>query len=293
MTTSRSSQSKQLQYLLYRHAYTDALYYLGDDDGLREYTQTFYNNLPNRFETIHEKYLLKSIASTQLTLVGDFHTSKMAQQTFVDVLKLYIDHNTNREVVVALEMFSKKDTPVIKSYLRNKISEEELLIKTQYETTWGFAWENYSSILKICKHYGFDICCLDDPRLSLDKRESFLAKNIYSYLEKNREKKMFCLIGECHLADQHLPKKIQEQAHLSKPEHFIKPSYDTILQNIDKYHFIADQHLNQNKTTYLALSRKKYCILNTPVWKKWRSVERWYENQDYMIDDLSDEDVSL
>ena len=82
---------------------------------------------------------------------------------------------------------------------------------------------------------------------------------------ENKVDHVFTLIGEYHLAPNHLPK-------------FIKTSYTRILFNLDNA-FFSNLGFLQKDSEYIKLDDDLYGIINTPSWIKWATYSIWEEQQ--------------
>ena len=69
----------------------------------------------------------------------------------------------NPDLAIGLEMFQRPFQPVIDRYLAGELSEEELVIQTQYMERWGFPWEFYAPILRFAQENEIPVLALNAP----------------------------------------------------------------------------------------------------------------------------------
>ncbi|MFW7380108.1 MAG: ChaN family lipoprotein [Oligoflexus sp.] len=261
---------QQFQKDLYEKAFLQASNHpLIDAPTVIKYSEHFYDSLPKTFKKTDINRILKDLDRSDFLLYGDFHTLKQTQKGLVRILRDYIGHNPNRPMVLALEMFKARDQELIDRYLRGDLSEEQFLQLCRYDHTWGFPWENYKIILDFALKQNIRIVGINTDVVGKDQlrtRDKFAAKILQEIHSNNEQALVVCLIGEYHLADEHLPKHLE-------PEH----SYTRILTNIDHYYFLTSNKIEVPNTEYLALKSRLYCVLNSPPWIKWQSYAIWEE----------------
>ena len=60
-------------------------------------------------------------------------------------------------------MFQRPFQEIINQYIAGKITEAELVEKTEYKNRWGFDWELYASILRFAKENKVPVLALNTP----------------------------------------------------------------------------------------------------------------------------------
>ncbi len=234
---------------------------------IASYAARFNECLPKTSTRVANEAVLAAALSTDLVLFGDFHTLPQSQLAFLELLKRAYRHNAGRSLCVALEIFAASDQPHIDDYISGRMPEEYFLKRTDYHNKWGFPWENYRPIVDFCAQNKIPIIginCHTDSQNRLAKRDSFAAEIIGAAKKKSPETLVLCLIGEYHLADQHLPQALKDH------------SIVRIVNNIDDYSLSSfDEPLSNFET--LKLRDDFFCILNTAPWLKWQSLAMWEE----------------
>ena len=105
----------------------------------------------------------------------------------------------------------------------------------------------------------------------MQHRDAWAAATLHKMAEDFSQRKIFCLIGEHHLADNSLVHHMQQTAVAGAP------SWARIFTNVDRYYFSIPPDRTPAPSEFLALSDNSFCILNTPPWIKWQSFCLWEE----------------
>lgn len=280
-----------LQRSLYQKAYQDACAYAkGTSKVLLAYSSRFEENLPETFHDSSHDHVMSQILKSNVVLFGDFHTLKQSQRGLLRILRsLRNRKRKNKEIIIALEAFKAIDQKSIDLFLDRKIGESEFLKATNYKTDWGFPWSHYKIFLEFARDENIKVVGINSHKSgkdSLKKRDDFAAERIVHLALKNPESIIFCLIGEYHLADEHLPRSLKVTA----VKNHVPLNLMRILTNVDKYFFEMNPSKPSMTTEYLYLRDNIFCIMNSPPWMKWQSYTLWEEMRDIdQVDDYFDE----
>lgn len=282
MLTKKSlNRLEQLQKRLYEKAYKHASNTpLIDAPEIIRYSENFYNSLPATASHIEQDLLLQKISESDILLYGDFHTFKQTQRGLIRLLRNYVKFDNKRSIILALEMFRRDDQQLVNQYLEGLIPEEDFLEQCKYSSTWGFPWQNYKVILDYARHNNFKVLGISTETTqsnSLNTRDQFAAMVLNKVYSQKPNSLIVCLIGEYHLADQHLPK------HLDK-----KCRHLRILANIDHYYFANFGRERISGTEYIQLKKDLFCIINAPPWIKWQSYSIWEELRSAELENIED-----
>ena len=234
---------------------------------ISSYAEQFQHSLPSNPNKIEESEFFKRIAASNVVLFGDYHTLPQSQEAFCHLLETISDY-TNREIQIALEVFSAEDQALINDYLSGAMPEEYFLRRIDYQNKWGFPWENYRTIVEICMRKKIRIHGINSHASGKDrlhKRDVFAGKVIEAIASENPESLVICLIGEYHLGDGHLPARLPPHLKTSR-----------IVSNIDEYAFASFLTEPLHAAT-LVLKDDFYCVINTAPWLKWQSLAMWEE----------------
>jgi uncharacterized iron-regulated protein len=268
-----------LQRLLYEKAFADAYSLESQNHELVSYSKNFENNLPLTFKTTDIREVVLSLIKSKLGFYGDFHTLRQAQRGLVRLLKeaLLISNNA-ATITIAMEAFKASQQSILDQYMAHEIDDDTFLNLVEYEKNWGFPWNNYKMILDFARDFNIKVIGINGGihgKKSLSGRDRFAAKTLADYRTEHPDDLVICMIGQYHLADEHLPAALRAE-FLGRG---LKPEYVNILTNVDKYFFELTGDL-QKTTEYLRLKKNLYCIMNSPPWIKWHSYTMWEEVRD-------------
>jgi len=268
-------QLMDLQRSMYDRAISDARENIGHGNAsILKYQREFESSLPNHFTRVNANKILEAIDRNPIILFGDFHSHKQSQRAFLRILRMYQNRPDHAPVIVGLEMFRSKDQKYLDKWMEGSITDQELLDAVEYERTWGFPWANFRPILEYCKYNAIRAVGLNTNnggKDSLKKRDAHAANLLNEIVKSDPRARIFCLIGEFHLADPHLPQAIE-----NVPRNASQPPL-RIFANLDKFFFAIKHDKIHHKDEYLSLNKNTFCVINSPPWMKWHSHSLWEE----------------
>ncbi|MEO0687845.1 MAG: ChaN family lipoprotein, partial [Cyanobacteria bacterium J06649_11] len=101
--------------------------------------------------------------ATQRNIVylGEIHDNSQHHKNQLKIIQeLYKD---NQKIAIGMEMFQRPFQEIIDQYIAGKITETELISKTEYKQRWGFDWELYAPILRFAKENKIPVLALNTP----------------------------------------------------------------------------------------------------------------------------------
>ena len=105
--------------------------------------------------------IVPKLAQANVVYLGENHDSLEDHQNQLKIIQeLY---KSNPKIAIALEMFQRQSQGIVNQYLAGKLTEEELLEKSEYKKRWGFPWENYAPILRFAKEKKLPVLALNTP----------------------------------------------------------------------------------------------------------------------------------
>ena len=105
--------------------------------------------------------IMPKLAQANVVYLGETHDSLEDHKNQLKIIQeLY---QTNPKIAIALEMFQRQSQGIVNQYLVGKLTEEELLEKSEYKKRWGFPWENYAPIFRFAKEKKLPILALNTP----------------------------------------------------------------------------------------------------------------------------------
>lgn len=277
MSSLAVKQLRLLQKALYKKAFEEAHSVVGvGSQNIIEYSTKFQNALTKSFKITTQSTLVQDIKQNRIVLYGDFHTLRQSQRGLMRILRAYCDKMRTNKIVLALEMFRACDQWLLDAYLKGQMTDAELLAKVNYDRDWGFPWQNFKMLIDFAKSRNIIILGINTEgagRDDLNTRDQFAANIIASAAKQFPSHKIFCLIGEYHLANEHLPTALRASLKQNK----IKPEFMRIVNNVDRYYFDLQREAVHHLTEYLLLKKDFYCVMNSPPWMKWHSFSLWEE----------------
>ena len=116
------------------------------NQGFYKYKDSTYIAVPP--STInHEDY--------DVILIGETHDNQLHHHFQSFLLSNFI--NENNKYVLALEMIEKNKKLFINQWIKNFISDQDFKEKINWDTFWGFQWDDYLTLLNIAKFNSVDI----------------------------------------------------------------------------------------------------------------------------------------
>jgi len=260
---------------------------------IHESSRMYVGNLPKELKTYYREYdkefegplrkanknkFLSSCLASSLILCGDYHSSEQAQRTVLRLIR-YLRSPLKKQKKIphlCFEFLRAKDNLWVQSYQSGRISEETFLKRIEFYK-WGFSWKNYEPLFHFAKKFKIPIIGMSDKyNASLAIRDDFAASLLANWLEKVPQGVFICLMGDYHLASQHLPKKIKEKLKLKA----IKRKTVVIHQNHDELYLRFRRKENQKKVEVVELKKNVFCILNSPPWMKLHRHLQWLQSQE-------------
>ncbi len=112
-----------------------------------------------------QQQILKSIAPAQIIYLGEIHNSTTDHADQLAILEHLHQQKSTAipPLAIGLEMFQKPYQPIIDQYLVGKISEKQLVERTEYKKRWGWPWENYAPLLRFAKAHQIPVIALNTP----------------------------------------------------------------------------------------------------------------------------------
>ncbi|MDJ0737514.1 MAG: ChaN family lipoprotein [Nostocaceae cyanobacterium] len=107
------------------------------------------------------KEIIPELTKAQVVYLGETHDSSQDHQNQLKIIQEL--HQNSPKIAIAMEMFQRPYQEVINQYLAGKLTEEELVKKSEYEKRWGFPWEYYAPILRFAKEKKMPVLALNTP----------------------------------------------------------------------------------------------------------------------------------
>ena len=277
---------------LYNDAFNEAYFHLKHQPrALQKYQQTFNETLPKELIPKDFKDFLNQIKPGNTILIGDFHPSGASQKAARNLIEMISKLRSDLHLQIGIEFFKAEHESFLDSYLNGQITELQLLKLTDYQVNWGFPWTSYGRLLMEIKNKKlncFPFNYLRQKSRTMKSRDQKIAKKCWDsrqkiILETQKNPTQIILVGEHHLALDHLPKEM------------IKIGYTAtdlirVFCNLDDFYFEI-QKMGTNKPVEIAqLDSSSYCIFNSAPWIKWKSLTIWHDSQEKHFETLEYDD---
>lgn len=217
--------------------------------------------------------LCDAIAQARIAFVADYHTLKLAQKTFVKLIKGVMHQVDN--VCLALEFVNAQYQSEIHRYLKGRIKERTFLRRIQYGKTWPYdIWPNFRPIFELAIDRGIPIVGIDtDPTTPLVKRDRFAAEIIADFAKRYEDATVMVLTGQMHVAPAHLPAAVDQafiKAGMLAPERVI------VYQNSEEIYWQLARARREG-VEVVKVSPESYCVNNTPPLVQQLSYLHWVQ----------------
>ncbi|MBW4681486.1 MAG: ChaN family lipoprotein [Microcoleus vaginatus WJT46-NPBG5] len=123
---------------------------------------TFAQRISSPLQESHSRQeVLQELRKANVVYLGETHDSAEDHQAQLEIVKEL--HQQNPKIAIAMEMFQRPYQNIIDEYLAGKLTEAELVEKSEYEKRWGFPWEYYAPILQFAKENKLPVLALNTP----------------------------------------------------------------------------------------------------------------------------------
>jgi len=235
-----------------------------DPHGRLKYIRDFSEAFRDYRRALTDHEFRQQCAPADILLLGDYH-ALAASQDFAAAFIAQLAQS-DRPVVLALEMVFSRDQYVLDEWLRSEISEDELRAGIRYDAEWGYDWEPFAHLLRQAKKFGCPVYGIDlKPRGNMRKigaRDRHAATQIAQIRRAHPEAQVLTLFGEAHLAPQHLPHWLR----LLRPRDRVL----TVLQNLDELYWKAAGELSDN-VHGVQVNEDVLCVFNATPLEKYES----------------------
>lgn len=169
-------------------------------------------------DEVHER-----AARADVVYVGDYHTLKYAQRSFLKLVRAV--SQTGRRVVLAVEFVESRHQPSLEKFLAGRIRPATFLARIGHPYSGAFdIWPNFQPIFETAQKLGLDVVAIDrrarGPR-SLQVRDDAAARLIAKAAKAPDRPLVLVLMGQYHVASSHLPRAVKRSLGTVKREHLI------------------------------------------------------------------------
>ena len=196
------------------------------------YIREFHSEFRDFKSIAHTGEVIEEASRRDIVYFGDYHPLDASQDW---VLRLMRELSARgRKVVLALEMLYVHQQDSLDRWMKGTISEAQFLDAIDYRSEWGFDWRSYRRIFELAKDPFIPIFGIDsehrDHLKYIRRRDRLAARRIGTIRKFFPEHLILVVIGESHLASNHLPAEVRAElgGHGSEI---------VIVQNIDEIYW--------------------------------------------------------
>ncbi len=258
---------------------------------LKRYAQNFESMLPKNISIQEKKEWLQCLNGKDYILVGDFHSLLQSQHAFLQMTQMLSKNFPEKSLKLFFECFSVDDQENVNQFLNEKISLDKLREKTNFDQSWGFLWNSYVPILTWAQKYNIPVFGINSkadksltPEQGLVSRDKIAAKTIIQNSDANSFS--LVLIGEYHLADEHLPKEMLTLSPKSASKMM------RVVVNADQYFYTVFPQISEQGAAFYQLRKDILGFSNCSPWIKWLSSAWSHEWQDHQNPILTSHNVN-
>jgi hypothetical protein len=242
------------------------------------YIREFNSELRDYRRVCSPNEIFGKAATKDVVYIGDYHPLAESQELVISFMRELT--RRGRQIVMGMEMLYTHQQELLDLWMKGKMSEEEFLSAIEYKHEWGFNWDSFRAIFCQAKDpfipiFGIDAELRDHLRF-IRKRDRLIARrlvNIRSFFPKYL---LLVVIGESHLATNHLPAQVHKLAGGNLSE-------ITVLQNCDEIYWNLLKRKRQNVKT-VEIDRGRYCVFTAPPIEKYQSYRdifvSWSKGED-------------
>src|SRR5205085_7837671 len=243
-----------------------------DSRGRRKYLRDFAEAFRSYESVLSSSSFDSLLCSADILLVGDYHALP-ASQLYCATLLERLTQNCGRPLLLGLEMVFARDQHILDEWQAGEISCDELRERIRFDLDWGYDWAPYAELLRRARAagalvYGLDCIPRGDMR-RIGARDRHAAHKLSEIRSRHPEAAMVVLVGESHLAPNHLPAMLHTALPADKTL--------TVLQNVDPLYWSAAGE--RRDVEAVRVSPGTVCVFNATPLEKYESyrlcLERW------------------
>ncbi len=107
--------------------------------------------------------MVDRLMAGRVVYVGEMHDQALHHAFQAKVLEAVVAR-AQGPVALGLEMFFRPFQPVLDAYVKGEIDEATMLERTEWKTRWGFGWEMYAPMLRLCREKRLPVIALNAPK---------------------------------------------------------------------------------------------------------------------------------
>ncbi len=245
-----------------------------DRNNRRGYIREFHDEFRSYVAVSSRDDLTIDCYKADIIYLGDYHALPASQRFAAELLAEIATRV--REVILCLELVYVRDQPSLDRYMRGEVSEAEFLKAIRYHADWGYDWPSFRLLFETARTHAVSVFGLDSgPRSGfrhIRQRDAHAAARIADLAARRPNARIVVVIGESHLARNHLPRKATDQL---KSQGLEKRSI-IVLQNLEEIYWQLAER-GQEQVDVVSLGPGRYCCFNTSPLAKYEAYRRTLE----------------
>ncbi len=258
---------------------------------IAEYAKPFERESRSKFKHSSKQELIEAVNEAEIVFAADFHAFSQAQRTHLKILRAL---PLNRKVTLALEAIPHGCEKDVAAYLKGTLSESSFLRRVEWQKHWGFPWENYRPLFQLAKLRGFKMIGINKTmaktrqhQRDLQTRDKFAGQILAKHLREDRERLIYVVYGELHVATPHLPKATAAALNFA-------PRIVQIYQNLERVYFSLNESQLEAKIDVVKLGAKnRFAINSAPPWVQWQSYLMYLDSTSDTELDLDEDSIDF
>ncbi len=154
----------------------------------------------------------RAVTAADIVYVGDYHTLKLAQQGYLDIVKQAV--RSGRRVTLALELVEGRHQPTLDAFMRGELEERDFLDRIGHPYRGAYdIWPNFAPMLELARKEGLQVLAIDKrsrSSSSLDERDRFAASQLARASRAEDRPLILVLMGQFHITPAHLPARTRD-----------------------------------------------------------------------------------
>lgn len=233
-------------------------------------------------KTVRTSTMLRAVENAEIVYVGDYHTCTQSQRSFLRLLK-HLVQQKNRPLLIALELINQDKQKYLDAFMAGRLSERNFLDKAGLKEHWVFdLWENFRPIFDFARHHMIPIYGVESARKNsnLQQRDDETGKLVAKLSSIYPDRQVLVLIGDLHLAPQHLPLSTRS----ALDDLGIERKDLTLYQNSDSIYWELAEKGREHSVAAVKINQNSFCRMNTPPIVCQQSYLNWLDHEEGEID---------
>ncbi|MBI1950595.1 MAG: ChaN family lipoprotein [Acidobacteria bacterium] len=260
-----------------------------DRNARKRYIRDFHDEF-SRIEGLSSfDDLVVACYKADVVYIGDYHALPASQEFASRLLREIAGRS--REVVVCLEMVYARSQKILDRFMAGEIGEAEFLRGIRYDLDWGYDWSSFRRVFEVAREHRLAVFGIDsEPRSGLRyirRRDAHAAARIADIAQGRPGAKIVVVIGESHLARNHLPRKVTADLKAKGLER----RGVIVLQNLEEIYWQLAER-GEEQVDVVTLGPGRFCHFNTSPLAKYEAYRQTIEVWKGEAEDQEDVDLT-